>query len=301
MDRLDTIRLFVRVVETSSFSKAARLEGVVQSTASKQVAALEKRLGTQLLRRTSRGLSTTEAGRDFYDTVGQILAELAAAEVRAMQGQGVPSGQLRVAVPTAFGRMHIVPLLATLLERYPGLRIDHDAGDRYVNLVEEGIDVAIRIGQLSDSTLVARRIGAFEIATVASKSYVERHGEPRRPGDLGGHACVTFMFRGSPRPWEFGGPKGSTTIAPAGPLRFHDAESVRAAVLAGLGVGHAPAWLFAEEIAAGTVSRLLTVYVPAPVSIHAVCSSGKAVTSKAKAFIDFLAESFAASDWLKTR
>jgi LysR family transcriptional regulator for bpeEF and oprC len=160
MDRLDTIRLFVRV-------KAAKIEGVVQSTASKQVAALEKRLGTQLLRRTSRGLSTTEAGRDFYDTIVQLLAELDAAEVRATQGQGVPSGQLRVAVPTAFGRMHIVPLLATLLERYPGLQIHLDAGDRYVNLVEEGIDVAIRIGQLSDSTLVARRIGAFEIATVA--------------------------------------------------------------------------------------------------------------------------------------
>lgn len=130
MDRLDTIRLFVRVVETASFSRAAKLEGVVQSTASKQVAALEKRLGTQLLRRTSRGLSTTEAGRDFYDTVVvQLLAELDAAEARATQGQRVPSGQLRVAVPTAFGRMHVVPLLATLLERYPGLQIDLDAVD----------------------------------------------------------------------------------------------------------------------------------------------------------------------------
>ncbi len=213
----------------------------------------------------------------------------------------MPSGQLRVAVPTALGRMHIVPLLPTLLERYPGLQIDLDAGDRYVNLVEEGIDVAIRIGQLRDSTLVARRIGAFEMATVASKGYVERHGEPRRPSDLGRHACVTFMFRGSPRAWEFGGPKGATTVTPAGPLRFHDAESIRAAVLAGLGIGHAPAWLFAEEITAGTVSRLLTPYAPPPLSIHAVCPSGRRVTSKVKAFIDFLAESFAASDWLKTR
>ncbi|WP_437859668.1 LysR family transcriptional regulator [Sorangium sp. So ce363] len=301
MDRLNTMRLFVRVVETASFSKAAKVEGVVQSTASKQVAALEKRLGTQLLRRTSRGLSTTAAGRDLYDALVRLLAELDAAEARATHGQGAVVGQLRVTAPAGFGRMYMVPLLPALLDRYPGLHIDLDVDDRYVNLVEEGFDVAVRVGQLRDSSLVSRRIGTFDVVTVASASYLERRGPPRSLGDLGRHACVAFMVCGSPRPWEFRSGKDAVTLTPAGPLRCNDAESVRAAVLAGLGITHVPEWLFADALASGAVARLLVADRPPRVAIHALCPSGRALSSKARTFIDFLTDEVAPSAGLRAR
>ncbi|AKU95116.1 Transcriptional regulator, LysR family [Labilithrix luteola] len=301
MDRLDTMRLFVRVVETSSFSKAARAEGVAQSTASKQVAALEKRLGTQLLRRTTRGLSMTEAGRTFYDDAVRLLADLDAAEARAGHGHGAPGGQLRVAAPSALSRMYVVPHLPVLLARYPALRVELDVSDRYVNLVEEGVDVAIRIGSLRDSSLVARRMGTFDIVTVASPDYVARHGEPHKPSELERHACVAFMFRGAPRPWEFRTTKGPIPFTPSGPTRFDDAESIRAAVLAGLGIAHVPGWLFAEELTTGNVVSLLKTFAPERVPLQAVYPSDRRTSSKAKVFIEFLAETFAECSWLKAR
>jgi LysR family transcriptional regulator, regulator for bpeEF and oprC len=301
MDRLDVMALFVRVADTGSFSRAARAAGIVQPTVSKQIAALEAHLGAQLLRRTSRGLSLTEAGQDFYESSVRLLGDVKAAESRIGRGKLAPSGLLRVATSAGLGRMYVVPRLPEFFALYPDVAVDLEISERHVNLVEEGIDVAIRIGPLSDSTLVARRIGSTQVVTVAAPAYLEASGEPQTPSDLEHHACVIFMFRGAPRPWAFQEPSGVTTIAPRGPVRTNDAEHIRSAVLAGLGIGHNVSWLFAPDIAKGAVVRILRAHDPPLYPINAVCPTGRLLSSKVKVFIDFLAEVFAAEETLRVR
>lgn len=299
VDRLEAMRIFVRVVETGSFSKAATAEGVVQSTASKQVAALEKHLGTQLLRRSSQGLNTTAAGRAYFESVVKVLADLDMAEALAHEGRDALSGSLRVAAPSAFGRLYIVPHLKTLMERYAGLRIELDVTDRYLNLIEEGIDVALRIGHLSDSSLRARRIASFDVATVASAEYLARHGSPKRLQDLEKHTCITFMTKAGPRRWDFRDGKRAASFTPSTGPRFNDAESVRAAVLAGLGVAHAPRWLFADALTSGGVKQVLTAHVPLRIPVHAIWAGNARPTNKVRAFIDFYSARFETFECLK--
>lgn len=301
MDRLDVMRLFVRVVDTASFSKAAKAEGVVQPTVSKHIAGLEARLGTQLLRRTSRGLSLTEDGEAFYESAVRLLDEFERAEARVGSGQVSPAGRIRVAMSAGFGRMHVLPRLPAFFEQYPNVTIETDITDRYVNLIENRIDVAIRIGSLSDSSLVARKIASGETALIASPDYLARRGEPSTPADLADHDCVTFMFGGAVRPWEFLGPDGTMTVEPAGPVRTSDAEHVRVGVLSGLGIAQAPAWLFADELATGAATRILASYAPPPHSIYAVSSAGRLQSSKVRAFIDFFAQAFAQDASLRLR
>lgn len=299
LDRLDAMRIFVRVVETGSFSKAAGAEGIVQSTASKQVAALEKHLGTQLLRRSSHGLSTTSAGRAYFESVVKVLAELDLAESLAHEGRESLSGSLRVSVPSAFGPLYVVPYLQPLMDRYPSLQVELDVGDRYVNLVEEGIDVALRIGHLSDSSLRARRIASFEVATVASTGYFSKHREPKRIEDLEEHDCIAFITRGGVRRWDFRDGRRAASFTPTKGPRFNEAESVRAAVAAGLGIAHAPRWLFADALKSGSVKEVLAAKIPLRIPVHAVWTGKARPTNKARAFIDFYAEKFAALPCLK--
>lgn len=301
MDRLDVLRMFVRVVEMGSFSKAARAEGIGQPAASKQIASLEARLGAELVRRTSRGLSVTEAGQDFYESARRALADLEAAEARIGRGRASPSGRLRVALSAGFGRMHVVPRLPGFFARYPDVAVDTFVSDRFVNLIEERIDVAIRIGQLGDSSLQARRIGRIETALLATPAYLDRHGTPKTPRDLAGHECVTFLFDDAPKTWSFRSASERIAIAPKGRLRANDAEGVRAGVLAGLGLAQAPVWLFADEIASGAVKRLLRGFDPPAYPVQAVWPGGRRLAAKTRAFVDFLAEAFAADPDLAPR
>jgi LysR family transcriptional regulator for bpeEF and oprC len=301
MDRLDAMKLFLRVADSGSFSKAARAAGVGQPAVSKQIAALEARLGAQLLRRTSRGLSLTEAGQEFHESAVRLLGDLEAAESRIGHGKIAPSGLVRVASSAGFGRMYVIPRLPEFFARFPGVAIDLDISERHVNLIEDGIDVAIRIGALSDSTLLARRIGDAETVTVASPAYLETHGEPLTPGDLERRDAVVFMFRGAPRPWTFKGPAGPVTLVPKGRVRSNDAEHIRAAVLAGLGVGHNVSWLFAADIASGAVVPILRDWRPPPIPINAVWAGNRLPPAKAKVFIDFLGQVCAEQDTLKIR
>src|SRR4051812_8216923 len=181
MDRLEAMQLFLRVADLGSFSKAAIVSGVSQSTASKQLAQMESRLGAQLLRRTTRGLSVTEAGQQYYQSITQLLASIDEAEAKGGRGQLQPSGVLRVALSAAFGRFYVVPYLPEFFALYPNVTVDLDISERHANLVEDGIDVAIRIGSLSDSSLVARRIGSVRFATVGTPAYFEKHGVPTHP------------------------------------------------------------------------------------------------------------------------
>lgn len=301
MDKLDTIRTFVRVVETSSFSKAAKAQGVVQSTVSKQIAALESRLGIELLWRTSRGMSLTEAGRNYFDSVFPLVAELDAAEARVGGGRMSPSGRIRIAMPAGFGRMFVVPRLADFFALYPSLTVDLDISERHINLVEDGIDAAIRIGNLPDSALLARRVGSVEIATFAAPAYLDRRGEPRKVTDLKAHDCVTCMAHGNPRPWLFATPNGPLTITPDGPVRSNDTEHGRVAVLSGLGIAHSPSWVFADDLASGAVKRVLTPFTPPTVPIHVVSPSGRRMSTKVRVLIDFLKDTFDNDPHLKIR
>jgi LysR family transcriptional regulator for bpeEF and oprC len=301
MDKLDVMQLFVRVAETGSFSKAAAAAGIGQPSASKQIAALEERLGARLLHRTSRGLSVTEAGQTYYESAVRLLGEIEAAESQIGRGQTTPSGLVRVALSAGFGRMYIVPQLPKFFARYPDVSIDLDISERHVNLIEDGIDVAIRIGFLSDSSLMARRIGNMEAVTIAAPSYIDQFGEPRTPGDLERHRCVPLMFRGAIRPWEFNGPAGTTTIHPKGMIRSNDAEHLRAAVLAGLGIGHNPSWLFADDLASGAVRQILKGYASNPYPIHAVYPSGRITPTRVKVFVDFVASIFGEQTTLRIR
>jgi LysR family transcriptional regulator for bpeEF and oprC len=301
MDRLAVLQLFVRVVETGSFSKAARAQGIVQPTVSKQIAALEERLRAQLLHRTSRGLSLTAAGQDFYESAVRLLGEFEEAEARVGRGQTSPVGRVRVATSAGLGRMYLVPMLPAFFDRYPDVIVDLNVSERHVSLVEDGIDVALRIGQLADSTLVARRIGSTVAVTVATSAYLARFGEPQTPADLVHHDCVAFLFQGEPQAWSFNGPAGPISIEPKGKVRSNDAEHIRAAVRAGIGIGHNTSWLYASDLASGKMKRLLANYAPNPYPIHAVCPGGRRIPGRVRVFIDFLAEICAADPHLRIR
>lgn len=301
MDRLAALQLFVRVVETGSFSQAARAEGVGQPTVSKQIATIEERLGAQLLRRTSRGLNLTAAGQDYYESAVRLLGEFEEAEARVGRGQVAPAGLVRVATSPALSRMYLVPRLPEFFALYPDVVVDFDVSPAQVNLIEDGIDVALRVGHLSDSTLVARRIGDVIAATVATPDYLARNGTPRTPADLADHDCIAYIFRDAPLGWGFRGPAGAIEVHPKGSVRTNDAEHLRAAVLAGLGIGHNASWLYADEIASGAVTVLLAEYDPDPYPIHAVTPGGRRVPSRVRVFIDFLATICAGNPHLRLR
>jgi DNA-binding transcriptional LysR family regulator len=275
MDRLDAIGLFVRVVDSGSFSAVARTVGVGQPAVSKQIAALEAHLGAQLLQRTSRSLTLTEAGRDFYESAVRIVGDVEAAESRVGRGAVAPSGVVRATVAPVFGRLYVVPRLREFFARYPE------------------IDLGIHNGELSDSSLIARKIAQTPVVTVATPAYLATHGEPKAPAELERHACVIYAPQGAPRVWGFDGRFGPIAYQPKGAFRTNDAEQIRAAVLADLGLAHTPGWLFASEIASGAVRPVLTNYEPAKLPINAVRPAGRFLASKVRVFIEFLAEIFA--------
>ena len=294
MDQFEAIRMFVRVVDSGSFSVVAREAGIGQPAVSKQIAALEVRLGAQLLRRTSRKLSVTEAGQDFYESAVCLIDDLETAVSRVGRGQTAPSGLIRVAVAPVFGRVHLLPRLGEFFARFPHIVVETVVTERTVDLVQEGVDVAIHNGPLSDSTAVTRKIAATPIVTVATPDHLKRHGEPRSPSDLDGRECMTFVSGGAARPWRFKGKFGEIVHQPKGRLRTNDAEQIRAAVLAGLGIAHTPGWLFTGEIASGDVRRILRRDERDPLSISAVLPGGRRLATKVRAFVDFSADVFAA-------
>jgi LysR family transcriptional regulator for bpeEF and oprC len=289
MDQIAAMRMFVRVAESGSFSAVARATGMGQPAVSKQITALEAHLGAQLLRRTSRSLSLTEAGQDFYESALRLIDDLEAAESRVGRGQSAPSGLIRVTVAPVFGRLLVVPTLPAFFARYPDIAVETIVSDRTINLVEEGVDLAIHNGALADSSAVVRRIATTPVITVASSAYLAAHGEPAVPAELEGHRCVIFAPQGAPRAWGFRGRFGEIEYLPQGSFRTNDADQIRSAVLSDLGLAHAPGWLFAHEIASGQVRRVLRAYEPSPLPISAVHAAGRRLPTKVRVFIDFLA------------
>lgn len=290
VDRFASLQLFVRVVERGSFTYVGRELGIGQPAVSKQIATLERRLGTRLLSRTPRGMQPTAAGLDLYESAVRILSDLAEAEVRVGQKSARPTGVVRLATPPAFGRMFIIPRLASFLERYPGISIDLLASERRVDLVREGIDIALRVGALADSTLVARKIGDLQLVVAATPDYLQRHGTPRRPADLHAHNLIVGQTQGATQAWRFNGPDGVTLLEPEGNIRSNDIEDLRAAVLAGLGIGYLGRAMLSSDLQAGTVRPVLEEFTPSPSPIHVLSASGRKMPQRFRVVIDFLAE-----------
>ncbi len=293
MDKLDAMRIFVRVVESGSFSQAARDLDVSQPTVSKQIAALEARLGTQLIARNSRTIAVTPAGQDYYDATIRILEDLDDIEEKIAEGQSTPAGLVRVTVAPALGRMFIIPRLRDFRDRFPEVAIEMEVSGRHADLIEEGIDVAIRIGHLSDSALIARRIGAMRMITLASSGYLATHGTPQTLDELRTHQRIGYVYQGDVVGWGFQVEGKLVTFDSGGAFRTNDAEHVRGAVLAGLGVAHHASWLFTDVLATGEVVRLLEQHTPPLFPIYAVTATGRRMPSRVRHFIDFLAAVFA--------
>jgi LysR family transcriptional regulator for bpeEF and oprC len=291
MDRLDAIRLFIRVVERGSFAAAARDANIGQSAASKQIAALEAHLGVQLLQRTTRSLRVTEAGQSFYASAVRLIEDYRALESRAMHGHSKPAGLIRISVAPVFGRLYVVPRLGEFFERFPDVRVEMVVSDRLVNLIEDGIDVAIRHGDLDDSSMKARKLATNSFVTVATPRYLDLYGRPENPGDLAGHRCIGFSGRDGIRPWLFKSKDGVAIHHPEGSFRTNDGEQVRSAVLSDLGLANIPSWIIMPELASGAVQPVLQDCQMDASNISAVYPSRAGLSAKVRVFVDFLAAS----------
>jgi LysR family transcriptional regulator for bpeEF and oprC len=297
VDRIEAMRIFVQVVETASFSKAAKAAGVGQPAVSKRIAALERHLGGQLVRRSRTGLSVTEAGRAYYGSCVRLLAEMEAADARVADGQRSPEGRLRVAVAPGVAAV-LGPALKAFIASNPQMLLDMEVSERFVSLAQDGFDLAIRVGNLPDSSLVAQRIGRVDVWTVAAPDYLRRNGAPEKPADLARHAAISFTSHGSPVPWRFRVGRTVESVTPREVLRTNDREQIRTAVLAGLGIGYIGSVTFAKDVEAGAVERLLTAFAPPSLPIHAVHAAGRRPPGKLRAFVDFAAEVFSANPLL---
>jgi DNA-binding transcriptional LysR family regulator len=289
MDRLHAIEVFAAVAEAGSFAKAARRLRLSPPAATRAVAALEARLGVRLLNRTTRSLGLTEAGRGFLESTRRLLAELEEAERAAAGATATPSGHLRLTAPLTFGRMHLMPVLAAFLREQPKVTATLVTLDRVANLVEEGFDVAVRIAQLPDSTIVARRIGEVRRLLVASPAYLRHRGVPRRPGDLGAHELVAFEGMLPGGEWRFvaDGRPGAVALAPR--LTVNDALGAIMAAERGEGVTGALSYMVAPQLAAGTLVAVLEELAPPPVPVQIVYPQSRLLAAKVRAFVDFAA------------
>jgi len=294
MDRLLWMRCYVRAVETGSFSAVARELGIGQPNVSRHIAALESHLATRLLHRSTRKLSLTPEGERYYADAQRALAAVADAE-EGVRGDAAPSGLLRVACPTALARFKLLPLVTPFLRRYPAITLDVQIADRMVDLVEEGVDVAIRVRELKDSALRARRLAIAPRVCVASRAYLRAHPRPKRPADLVHHNCLRYSLLASGNVWPF----VDEPVTVSGNLRVNSPEGIRCGVADGLGIGLTPRWLFEDLLESRKVVALLADWAITPVPIHALYPERRLLPLRAKAFMDFVAEAFAADASLR--
>ena len=290
MEDLERMAIFARVVEAKGFSEAARRLGMSKSLVSKQVARLEKNIGARLLHRTTRSMSLTEAGAVFYEHCARILEEQEQARQAVGRLHSAPRGQLRISASVAFGTLHIAPALPAFLAKHPEVRIDMEIADRFVDLADEGFDVAIRIAAQPGPNLVARRLAPVNRKIVATPGYFRKHGTPRTPADLKRHNCLTYTHSVPEGVWRLRGPSGSIDARVSGNLHLNDDEALTAAVLGGLGIALLPTFLVGRDLQAGRLLAVLSDYVPPEQHIHAVWLPNRHLPAKVRAFVDFLRE-----------
>ncbi|MEJ1977952.1 MAG: LysR family transcriptional regulator [Acetobacteraceae bacterium] len=286
---------FVRVVDTGSFTGAARQLRVGQPAVSKMIAQLEARVGVKLLLRTTQGLMPTEAGENFYGHAKRSIEEADEAELKARGAGAGLTGRLRVSGAVTFARLHVVPRLPTFLAMHPSLDVEFFLDDRNVDLVESGIDMALRMGDLQDSSLTARKISRGPRVVVGAPSYFAAMGEPATPADLVAHQAVIYDQRGGGTVWAFTRGTAESVVTIKGRVRLTAAEGVREAVFAGIGLAVASEWMFAPEIASGRVRRVLQDWQLPPIDLWAVFPTGRNTSLKARAFADFIEQELSAA------
>jgi DNA-binding transcriptional LysR family regulator len=292
MDPLDGIAAFARVVDSGSFSAAAARLKISKSAVSAHVQRLEERLGVRLLTRTTRRLSLTEAGAAYYRHCARILAEAEAAEQAASALQREPRGTLRISAPDTFGWMHVAPAVPAFLARYPDLGVDISLSPAHVNLVDEGLDLAIRIGVLEDSPLVVRKLAPSRLIVCATPAYLKKHGAPREPGDLARHNCLCTNLLPWGDQWRLVGKRGEVRVAVAGTFRSNNAEMLRAAALDSVGISVLPSWAVSEPLRTGKLRRVLEGWEPPASAIYAVYPGNRLMAMKVRAFVDHLVRHF---------
>jgi DNA-binding transcriptional LysR family regulator len=298
MDRVAGVQLFIRVVETGSFSKAAGELGITQPTATKAVASMESRLGARLLHRSTRGVTPTEVGAVYYEKCKIIAHDIEEADNLAVLLQSQVGGTLRISTSVAFGRRVVVPLVLRYMREHPGVTIDLSFEDRYVNLVEQGVDLAVRMGRLADSGLGARYLGTNPWAMVAAPSYLRARGTPRTAADISKHACLVYSSVQGDDRWSMTSPAGDEISVPVkGPLRSNNLSAVLAAARAGMGLAVLPWYVARESVAERVVQPVLADHVLPAQEMHAVFPSPKLVPSKVTSFIAFLQQALAGEWW----
>ena len=301
MDRITGIELFIRVVETGSFSKAAHEAGITQPTATKAVAAMEKRLGARLLHRSTRGVMLSEVGALYYDKCKLIAREVEEADNLATLLQSKVGGTLRISTSVAFGRRVLIPLVLRYMQLHPQITIDLSFDDRYVNLVEQGVDLAIRMGPMADSSLGARYLGTNPWVMVAAPSYLSSRGTPGSAADLPGHDCVIYSSVQGDDRWSLMTAAGKKLSIPVkGPMRSNNLSAILAASRAGMGLALLPWYVARESLVDGSVMPILTDHGLPEQEVHAVFPSPKLVPLKVTSFSGFLQQALAGEWWLQS-
>ena len=294
MDRFQSLSVFAKVVEQGGFARAAERLQLSASAVSRHVAELESHLGVRLLNRTTRKLSLTESGQAFHERTVQLLADLEEAEVAVASSAMSPRGTLRLTCPIAFGEWQVAPAIAAFSARYPQLKFDVELSDRMVDLVEEGFDLAIRIGSSSSQALIARRIGETRLVCVASPAYLARHGAPKVPQDLARHRCVVYANQSPRDAWRFADARGvEHVVRIAGPAMSNNGRFLAALATCGMAISMEPDIMVRDELKSGRLVELLASYRPPAIPIHAVYPSRRHLSAKVRLFVDFIAQRFA--------
>lgn len=298
MDRLTEMEAFATVVDQGGFTDAAKKMGISKSAVSKHISALETRLGARLLNRTTRRVSPTEIGLAYYDRARRVLNDAGEADALVTSMQSAPSGHLRISVATDFGAHLLSPVLGEFLLEYPDITVNMVLNNRYVELISEGFDMAIRIGDLEDSSLRARRLTETTRRMIGAPSYFQKHGRPMRIEDLGRHKLLHYSAQSNGSVWKLLSPTGEKRqVRSSGWLTVNDGQSLLNAATSGLGIAWLPAFLYADAMKQGLVEEAIPGLPVETLGIHAVYPPGKFIQPKVRAFIDFLADRFAEKEW----
>lgn len=298
MDTLTGMRTYAAVVATGSFTQAAERLGISKALASKYVGQLEEHLGVRLLNRTTRKLNVTEVGQAYYQRCRLLLDELDELESAVRQQQESPQGQLRVAAPLIFGESYLTRTVADYLKAQPGVSVELVLADRFVNIVDEGFDLAVRIGRLADSSMIARRLAPLRVVLCASPEYLKVAGVPANPEELAAHDCIIDTNVEEPEQWAFNKEGESLRVKIGGRFRVNSAQAVREMLLSGGGIGLCPRYVVAEDLRTGRLHTLLPEYEATEYGIYAVYSHHRYLAAKVRTFVDFLVQRFGEStEW----
>jgi DNA-binding transcriptional LysR family regulator len=292
MDRLNSMRIFVEVAKAAGFSAAANKIGLSRAQVSKSVMQLERHLDARLFNRTTRRISLTEVGKVYLERCIDILQDIDETEAMAGEQTQEPRGRLTLSAPTSFGVLHLRNAIPAYLRQHPQVQISLNLADRFIDVVDEGFDLVIRIAELQDSSLIARRLAPCRRLLCASPAYLDLHGTPQVPQDLAIHHCLVYSNELKPDTWQLQGPKGIESVKVNGPICADNGDILRAAAVEGLGVTLLPTFIIGPDLEAGRLRQVLVDYCPPAISIHAVFPSRRYLSAKVRSFVDFMAVYF---------